>query len=271
MRNGFTKIRAGLEEHMISGNVGFFEAGVYLTMHLQADFRSGLWIGSAPRLLATAPRGTSLRAIQHALERLQEIRFLRSFHSPGRRGNYSVLIHKYEPSIGALKGKRLNAWESESWKHPFYESVADDVTEAAPIQDVDVDIDKKHCANPSGLHESASPENPTKPMDETSLAIEEIWAWYIQTIKRNPKQYTFTPKRKAMGRKRWHECFARAAAPKAENATAMMKLCIDRLAQSAFHNGKNDQGRKYIDWEILFRSKEQMETWLNDDNYVEVK
>jgi len=93
----------------------------------------------------------------------------------------------------------------------------------------------------------------------------------METIGRNPKLYTFTEKRKTMGLARWRACFSKASEPKAENATAMMRLCIDRLAQSAFHNGKNDRGRKYIDWEILFRSQEQMEKWLNDDNFAEAE
>jgi hypothetical protein len=147
VRNGFAKIRAGLEEHLIAGRIGFFEAGVYLAIHLQADFRTGLWIGSAPRLLATAPRGASLRAVQRALERLAEIRFIRTFHISGTRGNYRVLLHKYEPQFGALRGRRLNAFASTDWRSPSYEAVAEDdadddaehdaeaVTEDAPSQE----------------------------------------------------------------------------------------------------------------------------------------
>jgi hypothetical protein len=125
VRNGFAKIRAGLEEHLVSGRIGFFEAGAYLAIHLQADFRTGVWIGSAPRLLATAPRGASLRSVQRALERLVEIQFLRVFHTLGSRGNYRVLIHKYEPQFGALRGKRLNAFASVNWRNPVYELVAE--------------------------------------------------------------------------------------------------------------------------------------------------
>jgi len=120
-------------------------------------------------------------------------------------------------------------------------------------------------------HESASPRTTLKPPDETLLAVEEVWACYIKTLGRKPKLCTFTKKRRTMGLARWHESFSKAAEPKAENATAMMKLCIDRLAKSAFHNGKNDRGQKFIDWEILFRSQEQMEKWLNDDNFAEAE
>lgn len=144
MKSGFIQIRRGLEEHIVNGNVGLFEAGVYLTIHLQANFQSGLWIGSAARLLATAPRGATLRAVQRALNRLSKIKFIRVFHRHGVRGNYRVLIDKYEP-FGALKGKRLNAWKSESWQKPFYEPCAlsdavtdaDGVGEDAPILEVE--------------------------------------------------------------------------------------------------------------------------------------
>ena len=144
MKRGFAKIRAGIEEHFVEGRVGAFEAGVYLVIHLQADFRTGIWIGSAPRILATMPRGASLRKVQHALERLTKIGFIRPFHTHGKRGNYRALIDKYEPQSGALRGQRLNAWKSESWKTPVYEPCADVVTDndadsvadAAPYQDV---------------------------------------------------------------------------------------------------------------------------------------
>lgn len=122
---GFIKIRRGIEEHLIAGTIGFFETGIYVAMHLQADFRTGVWVGSAPRLAATAPRGASLRDIQRAMERLAEIRFIRVFHTPGSRGNYRVLLHKFEPQTPALKGKRLNAFKSENWRDLVFETCAE--------------------------------------------------------------------------------------------------------------------------------------------------
>lgn len=143
MNRGFIQIRRGLEEHLVNGNIGAFEAGVYLVIHMQADYRTGVWTGSAPRLLATLPRGATLRKVQHALRRLTAIRFIRSFRTHGVRGNYRVLIDKFEPQSPALKGKRLSAWESESWKKPHYkpctdadtDTVTDAVTDAAPYQE----------------------------------------------------------------------------------------------------------------------------------------
>jgi hypothetical protein len=150
--SGFVKIRRGIEEHMIDGKIGFFELGVFTTVHLQADYRTGVWTGSAPRLAATAPRGSKLRDLQRALKRLEEIRFIRMFHKRGKRGNYRVLLHKYEPNTPALRGKRLNAFKSPSWRDLVFEDCAHDdadtstdtvaetdavtVAEAAPYQEV---------------------------------------------------------------------------------------------------------------------------------------
>jgi hypothetical protein len=133
---GYAIIRAGILEHLCRGDLGFPELGIYIAIHLQADFRSGVWWGSAPKLLAAAPRGTTLRDVQRWMETLRRIGFLRPFNVRGKKGNYAVLIDKYNVRTGALKGSRLNAWKSESWRSPCYESCADndadDGTDAAP-------------------------------------------------------------------------------------------------------------------------------------------
>jgi hypothetical protein len=36
-----------------------------------------------------------------------------------------------------------------------------------------------------------------------------------------------------------------------------MKLSIDRLADSPWHNGDNGTGAKYLDWEVLFRGPQR--------------
>lgn len=139
----FMILRSGVLEHLIAGELGFAELGIYAVVHLQADFSTGIWRGSAPRLLAAGPRGMSLREVQRRLQTLTKIRFLRPFHRHGARGNFPWLIDKYEVKLGALKGSRLNAWKSVSWRSPIYESCADGVAdsrdatvaEAAPYQE----------------------------------------------------------------------------------------------------------------------------------------
>jgi hypothetical protein len=146
----FAIIRSGIADHLIAGELGFLGLGIYTTIHLHADFRTGICRTSAPRLHATAPRGISLRDIQREIENLTRIRFLRPFHVQGARGNYPVLIHKYEVKLGALRGKRLNAWNSESWSKPVYESCAEDDSDTA------AETDAESVAEDAPIHESGT-------------------------------------------------------------------------------------------------------------------
>ncbi len=97
--------------------------------------------------------------------------------------------------------------------------------------------------------------------------LERVWNYYLEVMKKNPKMYRFTDKRRSMGRTRLAECCRMAAEPKLDNAVQMMRLCIDRLAASTFHNGDNSAGKKYRDWGHLFRSEEKLTYWLDDDNH----
>jgi hypothetical protein len=128
-------IRPGIEEHLVRGAMSLCEFGIYALIHIQADYRTGIWRGSAPRILATAPRGASLRQVQRALEHFEEMGYLKSFRVHGARGNTPYLIDKFTVRSGALKGYRVNAVKSESWQRPFYELVAEVVTEddAVPV------------------------------------------------------------------------------------------------------------------------------------------
>jgi hypothetical protein len=134
MNKGFIQIRRGLEDHLDAGRLSLFEAGVYLLIHFQANYETGIWVGSAPKILATAPRGTDLRNVQRAIERLREIGFLKVFHTHGRRGNYRALINRYEPQFGALKGMRLNADQSTSWQSPVYEPCGEGALKTRPTR-----------------------------------------------------------------------------------------------------------------------------------------
>jgi hypothetical protein len=140
VKERYIPIRPGILEHLLRGDISAFEFGVYVIVHLQADYGTGIWRGSAPRVLNSAPRGADLRKIQRAIEHLAEIGLLKAFTSQGKRGNYPVLINKFTVRSGALTGMRVNASKSNSWEHPVYEFCADSdaegVAEDAPIQEV---------------------------------------------------------------------------------------------------------------------------------------
>jgi hypothetical protein len=131
MKERSVPIRPGIEDHLVCGDMSLCEFGVYVLIHIQADYRTGIWRGSAPRILATAPRGASLRQIQRTLEHFEQMGYLKSFRVPGVRGNTPYLIDKFTVRSGALKGRRLNAAKSDSWRNPYYEVVAED--DAVPV------------------------------------------------------------------------------------------------------------------------------------------
>lgn len=112
-------------------------------------------------------------------------------------------------------------------------------------------------------------ERKTKPSgsDET---VEEIWNYYVEKIKKNSSLYRFTAERRAKGKARLQECLRMAAEPRLPNAAGMMRVCIDRLAASGFHNGQNKDGKKYLDWsDHLFPSEKKLTFWLDDDLHKE--
>jgi hypothetical protein len=148
----FIPIRLGIAEHLLRGDISTHEFGIYVLIHLQADYSAGIWRGCAGKLVHAAPRGADLRKTQRAIEHLTALGLLKPFRKRGRRGNYPVLISKYTVRTGALKGKRLNAALSNDWRRPVYETCAENGTESvaedAPIQEVK---EGKEVKTPSGV------------------------------------------------------------------------------------------------------------------------
>lgn len=91
----------------------------------------------------------------------------------------------------------------------------------------------------------------------------EVFEYYRRKFNRNEVLYTLTPKRKAMFLARMKEVWKSLAEPKRDNAVSMSKYAIDQLAKSPYHNGQNDQKKKYVEWEHIFRSQEQFQKWVN--------
>lgn len=159
MANRRFAVMRDLQDHLEAGRISAFDLGIYVIVHWQADFRTGLWRGSAAKIHATAMRGCSLRDIQRAIENLKRIGFLVPFHTPGRRGNYPVLIHKYRPLSGALRGRELNALKTIDWRAPVYDlcAVTDAETDAedAPIHNAVSSKQEKPTAKPRAAKPAA--------------------------------------------------------------------------------------------------------------------
>jgi hypothetical protein len=256
-KENYVPIRPGILEHLLRGDISAFEFGVYAIIHLQADYGTGIWRGSAPRILNSAPRGAKLREIQRALEHLTEKGLLKHFHTHGQRGNFPFLINKFTVRSGALKGTRLNADKSESWQAAVYEPCAHDDAhddaQDAPIQEV-----RSKSEEGRENHSSVPADSP----NEKVPAVQRVWDYYITRFEKNPKLLTFSPIRQQKGLARFAECMQKTGGDLAK-AEGLMRVAVDALAASDFHVGRNDRGRRYDSWEKnLFGNREQLERWL---------
>jgi hypothetical protein len=102
------------------------------------------------------------------------------------------------------------------------------------------------------------------------------WSYYLKRCKRS-SHYEFTGKRRSLGLRGLRACadFAakHGAAAEPGDALRLFKLAVDRLAESKYHNGENDTGQKFLDWETLFSSRtlpapqKLTDFWLNDEKF----
>jgi hypothetical protein len=118
----FIAVQAGLFEHFENGEMTPTMFACYSVVLYQADYETGFWRGSAPKIEAAWGGQIGERSIQDALKKLCEKGYLKSFHKKGRRGNYIVAINKYLIRFGKNKGLRLNADQTLDLEHPVYES-----------------------------------------------------------------------------------------------------------------------------------------------------
>lgn len=114
------------------------------------------------------------------------------------------------------------------------------------------------------------------PLIPLTTKLDEVWAYYRERLKRAP-HYELTRQRRVMGEAGLKACTKLArmngSTKPAEDAVSLMKLAIDRLAESPWHNGENERGAKYLDWEGLFRGRnvpspqKLTDYWLNDEKW----
>lgn len=137
MSAGFVKLRRGILEHYRDGKVSAYEFHIYILLILEASYETGVWHGSAEKL-SIVYRIPS-RTCRDVLAKLHQKGYIRRFHSPGKHGNYPVLINKYECRDGAGNEIHLNASKSNDWRHPNYDlvmAVPGECRDGATVQEV---------------------------------------------------------------------------------------------------------------------------------------
>jgi hypothetical protein len=121
---GHVRMRRGVLNHLRLGRMTLKQKGAFETIVELADWQTGVWFGSARALSAICGAGDlSEREARTLLESLEKARpqgYIRRFVTPGHRGNYPIVVHKYEIRVGEVVF-RVNAWKTEDWKHPELE------------------------------------------------------------------------------------------------------------------------------------------------------
>ncbi len=290
--SGYVPMRRGLLNHLQEGRMSLLDYLVYTLLLLLADRKTGIAMTNAGGIVYFTGNQIPLRTAQDCLQRLESNGYIkRPFRVHGRRIYDAIFIDKFVCTDGALRDMRVSFANTADWNHPAYvrcaegaDSVRTECGRSAPIQEERIENNKTPTSKPDGsdhadgsavdptLFFHAVPENKNGGDHPNAAAVAQVWDHYILAIGKSPKVYTFTEKRRRMGKARLDDLLHRIESePKLGKAVALMKLCIDRLAGSSFHNGKNDQHKKYVDWEILFRSKDQMERWLDDSRFEGVQ
>jgi hypothetical protein len=132
MTQGFYKRRRGILEHIESGAIDLLESGIHDYLLLKANLLigsscsipPGVCFTSAPAIHAHCRR-VSERTIQRCLEHLEAIGWIKTWKTPGKRGNYPVLVCR--ASVHDLSGNeyRVNGAKTANWRHPVYDPVGE--------------------------------------------------------------------------------------------------------------------------------------------------
>ena len=99
----FIALNRELDQHIQMGRLDAAEVGVLTLIHLQCDYRTLTWPGSAAKV-ASLLRVTEKQA-RRILESLESKGFINRQTTPGRRGNYPV-------QLTALAGRDMGKLES---------------------------------------------------------------------------------------------------------------------------------------------------------------
>lgn len=133
MTKGFLQLRRGLIEHLDQGRIGLTEFALCVLIYCLADPETGIWWGSSGLLALLS--SIQPRTARDDIEKLETKGYLKRFPTPGSHSKYPILVHKYECSDGAMKGRRLNSTETSDWRNPVYELCEDGVKDGAALKE----------------------------------------------------------------------------------------------------------------------------------------
>ncbi len=196
MTKGFYKRRRGILEHLEAGEISLLDLAVHDFLCLRANavvgngspLPPGVWIGSAKAIHALCPRQISLRAIQRSLEHLEKLRWLKRWVSPGRMGNYPILIARFHVHDLSSKEYVINAEATTDWRNPVLVPVTEVAPKLAPklSRYREERNEKDPSSSETDVSDSERPVPPkNKPPSEEAVAVAALLRQRI--LENNPK------------------------------------------------------------------------------------
>ena len=130
--SGFTAIRIGIKEHIEAGQFSDRELGVYVFLHLYANWQCGVcWTTAAGIKNTMKHKDVKLRTVQNSLNRLRKKEYIDYPKGKGAQWIYPVLMVKAQCTDGVLKGCRTICFYDADKEYVLY-----DLTEAADADHV---------------------------------------------------------------------------------------------------------------------------------------
>ena len=118
--DNFTPLRNGILEHIRDGKMCPFDLGVYVVLHLRADWSTGIYHGCAASIAYQFGNPTLREHIKKTLRRLRAKGYINYRKGDGERGGYPILLNKRDVTSGELQGTRLDAWKNGELAVPEY-------------------------------------------------------------------------------------------------------------------------------------------------------
>ena len=100
-----------------------------------------------------------------------------------------------------------------------------------------------------------------KPLLSPRQHVEAVWGYYREKVSK--QHSTLTKQRLEHGLARFEDALKKTKGDRSK-ASALMEICVDTMVASDWHMGrdKKTEGKKYNEWENVFRSTDQFEWWL---------
>jgi hypothetical protein len=122
---GYYQRRRGILEHLESGTIGLIDLAIhdYLCLKMNSVIGNGYSIPAGVCITSAAAihafcREVPERSIRRSLEHLEKIGWIKRWTTPGKHGNYPILVAR--GAVRDLSGNeyRVNAEKTEDWRFP---------------------------------------------------------------------------------------------------------------------------------------------------------